>query len=134
MKALSVYLILVGSIWALGIIWMYLVSGISEPMWITVIPFAGLFLIWPLMLIVGSILVLGAWHAKAGAILTMIGCAILTVFAAYQSIQDLHVQPLQVKPPYVIDVFLALVTLLADFAAFWLYRMVSVANASWQSY
>ncbi len=116
MKALAISLILIGVIWATLMVWMYLVSGI--------IAFVA-FSLAPIMLIVGSLLVLTGWHAKLGTIITLIGCGIVTVYIGYGISGLFHVEPLQAPPPYLFYIFLAIVTLLADFAAISLYRLVS---------
>ncbi|MDP9053374.1 MAG: hypothetical protein M3N93_03605 [Acidobacteriota bacterium] len=92
-----------------------------------VVLYFGGMLIGPLVLIVGSALVLNGMYAKPGALLALSGCAVLTIFVGYQSLQALHVEPLQVKPPYLLYAVAVVVALLSDVGAFRLYRLTSVA-------
>jgi hypothetical protein len=119
MKALAISLILVGIIWAMLMVWMYLISGI--------IAFLG-FALAPVMVIVGSLIVLGGNHAKLGAIVALVGCAIVSLYIGYGITGLFHVEPLQAPPPYLLYAALGAVTLFADFAAICLYRLVSSAG------
>jgi hypothetical protein len=125
-KVLSICLILVGFVWALGVGWMFLVlSGIAEPIsFVTTSLYYMKLLVGPMLLIVGPILVLNGSQAKLGAVLTMIGCAILTVLVGYNTIGDFHTPLLQAKPPYIFDACVAILTLAVDFAAFRLSQLV----------
>ncbi|WP_263415888.1 hypothetical protein [Terriglobus albidus] len=127
MKSLSIYLLLLGIIWALLVGWMYLaLSGIAEPIsMMRVVLYFGGMLIGPLVLIVGSVLVLCGTYAKPGALLALLGCVVLTIFVVYQSLQALHVEPLQVQPPYLLYVIAVVVALLSDAGAFRLYQLVT---------
>jgi hypothetical protein len=130
MRSLSICLMLEGVLWALVVGWTYLsLSGISEPVSATktTLYFAAL-LIVPLVLIVGPVLVLKGAYVKLGAILAVVGCAVLTIFVVYQSIQALHVEPLEVKPPYALYVIAVIVTLLSDVGALRLYQLASSAG------
>jgi len=130
MKALSIGFMLVGIVWALVVVWIHLVMiGITEPISAgSVFLYFGAMLLGPILLILGSILVLKGLHAKQGAILVLFGCTILSLIVGYSSIQDLHVEPLQVKPPYLFDACLIITALLSDVGAFRLYQLASSVN------
>jgi hypothetical protein len=115
MKALSVCLLLIGITWTGLMGWLYLISG--------VIVFVGL-LLGPMTLIVGPILILAGWHTRLGAIVTLVGSAIVTIYMGYGLIGILHVEPLQVRPPYVLYASMTIITLLADAGAIWLCRLL----------
>lgn len=127
MKTLPIFLMIVGILWALAVGAMFLLmGGISEPVSVgyTSLYYAAQ-LIGPILLIAGSILVLNGTHVKAGALLTTIGCAVLTLLVIYMITGLFHLEPLQAKPPYVFYACLAVVTLLSDLAAFRLFQLVS---------
>ena len=69
-----------------------------------------------------SVLILRRSHQKVGVILAAIGCLILTVTVARESILGLHVGPLQARPPYLVFIVMIIVTVLADAAAWRLHR------------
>jgi hypothetical protein len=125
MKVLSIGFLLVGIVWSLALLWTYMVmSGISTPVSFTALAsYYGPMLIGPMLLIVGAILVLTGFHPKMGSILTIIGCTILTILVGYSTAQDLHPEPLQMRPSYGIDLFLIIVALLSDWAAFRLCQL-----------
>jgi xanthosine utilization system XapX-like protein len=68
---------------------------------------------------------------KAGSILTLVGCTILTVMVGYQILSALRdiADPLIMKPPYGVYAIAVVLTLLADAGAVQLYRMASLAFA-----
>ena len=106
-------------------IWLYAVSGLSDPIWVTVVLFALLFLLSPVVLVVASLAIVAGWHAKAAATVAVICCIVITLFAVYQNVQNLHVEPLQAKPPYLLTGALFVLTLFADVAAFYIYRCIA---------
>ena len=127
MKSLSTCLLLVGVVWGLFVVWMYLaLSGIADPISVTrVVLYFVVLLLGPLLLIAGPILVLSGRHPKAGAILAMVGCIILTITVAYQVpsvLHDLH-DPLVMKSPWWLYAGPIIVTLLADVGAVQVYRL-----------
>jgi hypothetical protein len=122
---------LVGIVWALWVGLMYLVmSGMAEPISVS---YASLYytamLVGPVILVVGPVLVLNQSQPKLGAVLAIIGCVILTISVAHETISGFHVQPLQAKPPYLLFTFMVVVTLFADASAFRLYQLVSSISA-----
>jgi hypothetical protein len=78
MKSLSTGLLLLGVIWALLVVWMFLaLMGITDPIFaMRVVLYFVVLLLGPLLLIAGPILVLSGRHPKAGAILATVGCII----------------------------------------------------------
>jgi hypothetical protein len=127
MKSLSTGLLLLGVIWALLVVWMFLaLMGITDPISaMRVVLYFVVLLLGPLLLIAGPILVLSGRHPKAGAILAMVGCIILTITVAYQVpslLRDRH-DPLIMKSPWGLYAVPIILTLLADAGAVQLYRL-----------
>jgi hypothetical protein len=121
--------LLEGVAWALFVCWLFLaLSGIAEPASTTqVVLYGGGLLLGPLALIAGASLAMIRAYARFGAALTILGCAALTVFVVYNSVQALHVEPLQARPPYVLYATAVVVVLISDAGALRLYRAVSQA-------
>jgi hypothetical protein len=127
MKSLSIGLLLLGVFWALLVVWMFLaLMGITDPISVTrVVLYFVVLLLGPLLLIAGRILVLSGRHPKAGAILAVVGCIILTITVAYQVpsvLHDLH-DPLVMKSPWWLYAVPIILTLLADTGAVQVYRL-----------
>jgi hypothetical protein len=124
MKAPAIYLLTVGFFWTLAVALVVVtMSGIAEP--ISLFYTSSYYLaslLGPAMLIIGSVLILRRSHQKVGVILAAIGCLILTVTVARESILGLHVGPLQARPPYLVFIVMIIVTVLADAAAWRLHR------------
>lgn len=126
MRALSICLMFAGVFWALFVGWLYLaLSGIAAPVSTLAVAasFAGQ-MIGPLLLIVGSALVLKRGHAKAGAVLALVGCVVLTVLVGRATFAALHPLPLQAPPAYGFFAITLAVALASDVGAFLLYRRV----------
>jgi hypothetical protein len=125
MKIAASFLLAVGCLWALFVIWMFIaIAGIADrPTSITasVLYWVGM-LIGPLSLATGAVLLLRGRSPRPGAILLGIGCALFTVFALYNSITGMHREPLQAPPPYLFYGALLLVMILSDAAAYKVYR------------
>jgi len=129
MKTAAGFLLVVGCLWALLIMWMFVtLAGIAEPpgSWVKAALYWSSMLIGPLMLIIGAVLLLRNTSLRSGAILVGIGCAILTGFALYNSVIGIHREPLQAPPPYLLYFVLLLVMILSDAAAYKVYRVVSL--------
>src|ERR1700730_1713979 len=129
MKIPCVALILIGVGWILALIWECLVlSGIASPVSVSsVLWYYGTRSLGPILLIVGSTLILRRMSSRIGVILTTIGCAILTISVAGILLSFLHVEPLERKPDYIdftLYGFLALIVLAADSAVLRLCRLV----------
>jgi hypothetical protein len=126
-----------------GLLWGLTVSGFvallagffgNAPPWDPMV--IGKLLLWfswlfvgPLLLVAGAVLMLMATRQRLGSILSVIGCAVLTVMVGYQTLSMLHdvANPLIMKPPYAAYVIAVILTLLADTGAVRLYRLASLA-------
>jgi hypothetical protein len=121
MKASAIVLLVVGCLWALFVVWLFLtIAGIADTpkeLGMTAL-YWGSMLIGPLALIIGSALLLHSVSSRSGATLVGIGCVIFTGFALYNSITGMHRRPLEAPPPYSFYVVLLLIMLLSDFAAY----------------
>jgi hypothetical protein len=120
MKIPGVFLLLVGCVWAIFVVWMFLtLAGIANFEWSPsgVLYWMGM-LIGPLSLIVGSALVLRDASGRLGAVLVAIGCLVLTVFAVYNSFAATQRKPLQAPPPYLFCALMLAIMLFADVAGF----------------
>jgi membrane-bound ClpP family serine protease len=84
-------------------------------------------LLGPIVLIVGSALVLRAASSPSGMVLVGIGCLTFTGFALYNAVTGMQRQPLQAQPPYWLYVALLALMLLSDMAAYKIYRARSVS-------
>lgn len=125
MKLIAISMLIVGGIWILCIAWAFLaLSGMSVPVSTgRVILDYGLMSAVPTAMIVGSVLILRGLRQRLGAILIGAACLILTVLLAYEFAIDLHPQPLQMRPPYLLYAAVMLLVLLVDLAAWKLYQL-----------
>jgi hypothetical protein len=120
MKIPGIFLLLVGCVWAIFVVWMFLtLAGVANFEWSPsgVLYWTGM-LIGPLSLIVGSALALRDASGRLGAILVAIGCLVLTGFAVYNSFAAMQRKPLQAPPPYSFYAVMLVTMLLADMAGF----------------
>ncbi len=126
-RLLSLFMLLVGCVWALAIAWAYIsLSDLTVPVSTRVVIFEyGAMLIPPAAMIVGSILILTGAAFKLSAILIGLACLVLTGIMVWQLAPSLHPAPLQVRPPYLLYVVLMALVLIADFAAFRLYQLTN---------
>jgi hypothetical protein len=126
-RLLSIFMLLVGFVWALAIAWAYVsLSGISVPVSMRVVILEyGAMLIPSAVMIIGSILILSGALLRPSAILICLACLMLTGIMAYQLVPDLHPAPLQMRPPYLLDVALIVLFVLIDLGAFRLYQLTS---------
>jgi len=87
-------------------------------------------LVGTVLLMAGAILVLMGTHQRAGSILSLAGCGILTVMMGNQTLSMLHdlADPLIAKPGYGGYVVVLILTILADAGAAQLYRLASLAG------
>jgi hypothetical protein len=134
-RPVSIFRLVVGILW--GLIVLGLVAlfggffGNAPPRDIVLIGKELLSVWWlfagPLLLLIGAVLTMGT-RRRAGSILSLVGCLVLTVFVGYQIylvLQNLA-DPLIARPTsgeytiYAIAVFL---NLIADLGAFHLYRL-----------
>ncbi len=77
-KALGLWLFIVALVWAFGFVWLHLtMTGFTEP----VLPLPlhlALGFVGPFVLVIGSALLMAAWHPRLGSILSLLACAWLT--------------------------------------------------------
>lgn len=131
MKLIAISMLIVGGIWILCIAWAFLaLGGMSVPVSAgRVIVEYGLMLAVPTAMIVGSVLILRGLRPRLGATLIGAACLILTVLLAHEFAIDLHPQPLQMRPPYLLYAVVMLLILLVDLAAWKLYRLTGSSTA-----
>jgi hypothetical protein len=135
--SISIFLLVVGLVWAVvasGFV--ALLAGFfgNAPPWDSVVIakllgwFSWVF-VGPLLLIAGATLVLIRAHEKAGSILSLIACFILTALVGYQTLETLFsaAEPLIMKPSYRGYAIAVILTVLADTGAVRLYRLASLA-------
>jgi hypothetical protein len=125
MKMSAIFLLIVGCFWALLVLWLFLtiagVADLPKSAATAVLYWCGM-LIGPVVLIVGSALLLQRASSRPGVVLVGLGCVIFTGFALYNSITGMQRQPLQVQPLYWFYIVLLLLMLLSDMAAYKIYR------------
>jgi hypothetical protein len=128
MKMAAYLLLIVGCLWGLFLVWMFLsIVGIADSpksITVTVLYWCGM-LIGPLTLIIGAVFLLRNTSLRSGAILVGIGCVILTGFTLYNSIAGMQRKPLEAPPAYVLYIVLLLIMLLADAAAYKVYKALT---------
>src|SRR5260370_38138156 len=121
----AVLVLIVGCLWSLLVLWLFLpiagVADMPQSLTMTALYWCGM-LVGPLTLIIGSALSLRRTHSRTGFILIAIGCLIFTGFALYNSINGMQRKPLQAPPIYSFYAVLLLVMLLSDIAAYRIYR------------
>jgi hypothetical protein len=127
-KALALWLFVVGVIWALVMAWVDLVmTGITDRT-VSLPVFLILFFSGPLILIIGSVLVIARWRSRLGTFLILVACAWLTWSIAPDFIVRFHPKPpLEAPRPYLFLGLIAAVVLAADGAAVTLFRRVTKA-------
>jgi hypothetical protein len=138
-RSISIFLLVVGLLWGLIVTGLFaLLGGFfgNNPPHDPVLISKGFLSVWwmfigPLLMVVGSILVLRDAHSRVGTLSALVGCLVLTVIMGYQIVQMLHnaSDPLIAKW-YGLDVIYAVVilTLLADAGAVQLYRLAFLVS------
>lgn len=127
MKMAAGFLLVVGCLWMLLVVWMFLtIAGVADApeSWAKAALYWGGMLVGPLVLIIGAVLLLRGTSLRPGALLVSLGCIIFTGFALYNSITGMQRKPLQAPPPYVLYIVLLVVMLLSDAAAYKVYKML----------
>lgn len=129
-SSISIFLLVVGLLWAVVVSWLFvMLGGVSD------LAFIGKALLWyswmfvgPLLLISGTVLTLIGTHHKAGSVLSLVGCFMLTLMVGYQTVEMLRdlADPLIMRPPYGLYAIAWALTLMADAGAVHLYRLASV--------
>jgi hypothetical protein len=132
-SSISIFLLVVGLLWAAVVSWLFVIfGGVSD------LGFIGKALLWyswmfvgPILLISGAVLTLIGTHHKAGSIVSLVGCFILTLMVGYQTMAMLRdlADPLIVRPPYGLYAIAVGSTLMADAGAVHLYRLASLTAA-----
>jgi|ERR1700682_741791 hypothetical protein len=121
----AVFLLGIGSLWSLIVIWFFLtiawITDMPKSMIVPALVLCGM-LIGPLMVIIGSVLLLRRTSSRRGSILAALGCLILTGFVLYTSITGMQREPLQAPTPYSFFGVLLLIMLLSDMAAYKIFR------------
>ena len=121
----AAFLLVVGCLWALLVVWMFLtIAGIADApeSWARVALFWGGVLVGPLVLIIGSVLLLRRTSSRRGSLLVALGCLIFTGFTLYNSIAGMQREPLQAPTPYSFFAVILLFMLLSDIAAYKIFR------------
>lgn len=132
-SSISILLLVVGLLWAGVVSWLFVALGGAGELTMAYLGKALLWYSWlfvgPLLLIAGAALSLGT-HQRAASILSLVGCAILTLMVGYQSLSMLKdlADPLIMKPPYVKWSVGVILTILADAGAIQLYRLASLVG------
>jgi hypothetical protein len=129
-SSISVFLLVVGLLWAGVVSWLFVMfGGVSNP------AFIGKALLWyswmfvgPLLLISGAVMALIGTQHKAGSIVSLVSCFILTLMVVYETVEMLRdlADPLIMRPPYGLYAIAWALTLIADAGAVHLYRLASV--------
>lgn len=125
MKMAAGFLLVVGCLWTLFVVWLLLaIGGLPDSLiwWAKAAPYWGGMLAGPMALIIGAVLLLRGTSLRSGAILVSLGCVIFTGFVLYNSITGMQRQPLQAPPPYLFYMVLMLIMILSDAAAYRVYR------------
>lgn len=86
--------------------------------------------IGPLMLIVGSSVVLRGINYRIGLMWIVIGCIIYSILAIYNSVVGLQIKPLQIPPPYWFYIAWLITMILADLAAFKIFKAIQALKES----
>jgi len=132
-SSISIFLLVVGLLWAVVVSWLFVMfGGVSD------LAFIGKALLWyswmfvgPLLLISGAVFTLTGTHHKAGSIVSLVGCFILTLMVGYQTVEMLRdlANPLIMRPPYGLYAIAVASTLMADAGALHLCRLASLTVA-----
>lgn len=133
-RSVSIFLLVVGLLWSLIVTGLLALMGGffgNNPPHNPVLIGKGLLSVWwiyigPLLMVVGSVLVLRDAQSRVGPLSTLAGCLVLTITIGYQIVEILRTafDPLAAKS-YSLDpiiVVAVIVTLLADAGAVRLYR------------
>jgi hypothetical protein len=125
-RACSIFLLVLGVLWAFGFVWFWLVmTGITDFTSRTAeILYWPVTLAAPMMLIVGSALLLRNRASKIGAWMSIVGVVIYTGFALYNSADVLRpLKPLEPAPAYWFYGLLLVLMAFSDLAAFRIYKL-----------
>jgi len=119
-KALGLCLFIVAILWAFAFVWIHLTMTSMTDV-ITPLPFYfGLGFGGPLVLVIGSTLLMAVWHPRFASVLALVACAWLTsefAPAGYGFLMEARRSPDAPKAYYVIAAVLLLYVVLSDVAA-----------------
>jgi hypothetical protein len=124
----SIYLTLVGLLWAAVVTWFFLMTGGLEVLHFAYLGKAVLWYGWmfvgPLFLLVGPFLYARARYQMAASVLLGIGCLILSTEVGWILLSVIHdlADPLIMKPPYGLYASGLILTALADICTVLLIR------------
>jgi len=126
-KALGLWLFIVALLWAFAFVWIHLTMTSMTDI-ITPLPlYFGLGFGGPLLLVLGSTLLMAAWHTRLASILLLLGCAWLTWEFVPSSVEFFIEARKSADAPkayYLISVLLLLYVLFTDIAAVLAFRHV----------
>jgi hypothetical protein len=132
---ISIFVLVVSLLWAVVVSWFFVAVGGAanlNPAYLgkALLWFSWLF-IGPLLLLAGAVLTLIGRYQKAGSILSLLACCILSFMVGYQVLSVLRdlADPLIAKPPYVLYAIAVALTVLADAGAVQLFRLASLGDA-----
>ena len=111
---------MVGCLWALFVVWMFLtIAGIADTPESPIMPvlYWGGMLVGPF-----TVLSLRKKPTRTGPILIAVGCLIFTGFALYNTMVGMQRQPLQAPTPYWFYVVLLALTFLSNVAAYKIFK------------
>lgn len=131
MKTPALFLLSIGCIWGIFSVWALLtIAGIADlpKSIIQVLLYWVPMFVGPLTLIVGSILVLRGIDYKIGLAFIIIGCLVYSILTIYNSIVGMQTKPLQVTPPYWFYIVWLISMILADIAAYKIYRAIQTLH------
>jgi len=123
---ISIFLVVVGVLWTSVVSWLFVMFGGLSDVAKALLWYSWMF-VGPILLISGGVLTLTGTHRKAGSILSLVGCFVLTLMVGYQTLEMLGdlADPLIARPPYLLCAIAVVLTLMADLGAVHLYRLAS---------
>jgi hypothetical protein len=126
-KALGLWLFIVAIVWALAFVWIHLTMTNMTDV-ITPLPlYFGLGFGGPLLLTIGSTLLMALWHPRFASVLVLVACVWLTwefAPAGFGMLTEARRSPDAPKAYYLISGLLLLYVILADIAAVLAFRHV----------
>jgi hypothetical protein len=96
--------VVVSVMWFAVLTWFYLISGL--------ILFLA-FLVGPIAMVMGVLLILRRGRTRAGAIVALAGCAFVSLLYAW-ALRDHLVEPLETKDPLTLYIVFGVATLIGD--------------------
>ncbi len=112
---------LIGVLWALFAIWMWLaIASIAGPpaSWLKMWLYWGAVLCGPAFMVGGAVLVIRGGGLPIGSRLVDVGCLLLTATVLYESIIGMQRRPRQAPPHYEVYAVMLGIAAIADIAAY----------------